>query len=449
MTDREVSPSSTQVEEIPQYRVYKIRWIQLLIYILATFTNAISGMTFAPIESQTSKFFSVTTTQVNTLAIVFLFLYPIGTIISIWLSRKLSMRMIMIIGSLLNLGSFIRLLALINPIYGYIPLIIGQIFPALAAPFFLNSTALFAARWFAPSQRDIATAIGSMANPIGLAIGSLLPSLIINDNPTWQDFFLLLIIESGLTLLATLLLLIIFKSDPPTPPSSSEEHHQTINLKEDLVNLVLNRQYMILLIGFSLGLALFNSITTLLFQLIQPSGYTSEDAGIFGAMVILAGLFSAFLIGIIMDKTHAYRLILKILLIGACGSGVFFILILRPNQYYSLAVSIGLMGFFLLPLLPVSFECAVECTYPIRPEWSTGFLMCLGNILGGIFIFILGDLIKLEPTYKSGQIFIPSSIFMLCFFIISASILFIYRGPYLRLEAERNAVKNPVTHVNI
>ncbi|CAF1279616.1 unnamed protein product [Adineta ricciae] len=153
-----------------------------------------------------------------------------------------------------------------------------------------------------------------------------------------------------------------------------------------------------------------------------------------------------------MDKTHAYRLILKILLIGACGSGIFFVLILRPSQYYPLAVSIGLMGFFLLPLLPVSFECAVECTHPIRAEWSTGLLMCLGNVLGGIFIFILGYLIKLQPTYKSGQILTPASIFMLCLFVVSAATLFIYRGPYLRLEAEKQATErntNSSTNINI
>jgi predicted MFS family arabinose efflux permease len=73
----------------------------------------------------------------------------------------------MIIGGILNLGVFIRLLSLINPTNGYSFLILGQIFPAIAAPFFLNSTALFAARWFAPSQRDIATSICSMANPLG------------------------------------------------------------------------------------------------------------------------------------------------------------------------------------------------------------------------------------------------------------------------------------------
>jgi hypothetical protein len=31
----------------------------------------------------------------------------------------------------------------------------------------MNITALFSARWFAPQQRDLATAICSMGNPLG------------------------------------------------------------------------------------------------------------------------------------------------------------------------------------------------------------------------------------------------------------------------------------------
>lgn len=234
-----------------------------------------------------------------------------------------------------------------------------------------------------------------------------------------------------------MLMVIIFRSNPPTPPSPSEEHHQSIHLKEDFIQLMKNRHYLILLFGFSLGLAAFNSLTTLLAQLIAPTGYSSDQAGILGATVIVAGLLNAFIVGIIMDQTHAYRLILKILLFGACGAGIFFVFVLRPDKFIPLTISIGLMGFFLLPLLPVSFECAVECTYPIRAEWSTGLLLCMGNILGGIFIFILQYLIKLSPTYNSDQMFTPSSIFLLCLFLVSALTLFLFRGPYLRLEAEK------------
>jgi predicted MFS family arabinose efflux permease len=445
MVDEEIALEVTHI--VPQYHVYGIRWIQLLVYFLASFANSIHGMTFAPIESQTKQFYNISTTEVNALAIVCSFVYTVGTILSIWLSRKYSLRIIMIIGSILNLGVFIRVLSLIKPDQGYSALMIGQILPAISAPFFLNSASLFAARWFAPSQRDVATAIGSMANPLGLAMGTLFPSLIINDtNASSKEFFILLIIEAGFTLLTTLLIIIIFRSNPPTPPSSSEEHHQTINIKEDLIKLLTNFHYLTLLFGFSLGVAIFNSITTLLYQLIAPSGYTSNHAGIFGAILIVSGLLNSFIVGFIMDKTHAYQSILKILVIGACASAIFFILILRPNELYPLALSISFMGFFILPLLPVSFECAVECTYPIRSEWSTGLLMCVGNSLGVIFSFISQYLLTLPSTYKLGHIFTPTSIFMLAVFILSSVSLLTYRGPYLRLESEKQANSIPINN---
>lgn len=438
MVDEEVAHESVNV--IPHYYAYSIRWIQLLVYCLASFANAIHGMTFAPIESQTKEFFNISTTEVNALAIVCSFVYTPGTILSIWLSRKYSLRAILIIGSILNLGVFIRVLSLIQPNYGYSALFIGQLLPAISAPFFLNTSALFAARWFPPSQRDLATAIGSMANPLGLAMGTVFPSLIISDkNATSKEFFLLLIIEAGFTLLTTILIIIIFRSNPPTPASPSEEHHQEIHLKEDFIKLLTNVHYLTLLFGFSLGVAIFNSITTLLYQLIAPSEYTSNHAGIFGAILIVSGLLNSFIAGFVMDKTHAYRSILKILVICACASAVFFILILRPNELYPLALSIGFMGFFILPLLPISFECAVECTYPIRAEWSTGLLMCAGNTLGVIFSFMTQYLITLAPKYQPGHIFTPVSIYLLCIFILSSLSLLTYRGPYLRLEAEKQA----------
>ncbi|CAF4843782.1 unnamed protein product, partial [Rotaria sp. Silwood1] len=132
--------------EVTNYRVYRIRWIQLLIYVLPILANATHSMTFVPIESQTSIFFGITITQVNALAIVFQFLYAIDIILSIWVYRFLSMRVEMIVGSILNLGVFIRLLSLISPTSGYPALIIGLILPAIAQSVFLNITALFAAQ---------------------------------------------------------------------------------------------------------------------------------------------------------------------------------------------------------------------------------------------------------------------------------------------------------------
>ena len=84
------------------------------------------------------QFYNISTTEVNALAIVCSFIYTPGTILSIWLSRKFSIRIIMIIGSVLNLGVFIRLFSLIQPEQGYAALMIGQILAAISAPFFLT-----------------------------------------------------------------------------------------------------------------------------------------------------------------------------------------------------------------------------------------------------------------------------------------------------------------------
>ncbi|CAF3593028.1 unnamed protein product [Rotaria sp. Silwood1] len=210
-------------------------------------------MTFASIESETATFFNITSVQVNILAIIFFFLYIPGTALAIKAYQKFSMRNGMIIGALLNSGVWIRLFALISPNRGYAALVIGQIFPSMAGPFFLNLTAEFAARWFPPKQRDVATALCSMANPLGGAVGSLLPSLVVIDGSSSHQFFLLLLIEAAFTTLAAFLVIVVIRSEPPSPPSPSEEHHQSIDIREDLKRLLTNRHYLILLFGFALG----------------------------------------------------------------------------------------------------------------------------------------------------------------------------------------------------
>ena len=204
--------------------------------------------------------------------------------------------------------------------------------------------------------------------------------------------------------------------------------------------LFTNRHYLILLFSFSLGLALFYAIATLLAQLIEPAEYSSDDGEIFGAILMVAGLLNAVIVGLIMDRTRAYRLILKMLLLGACASGIYFVLILQPNQLYPVAVSLGLTEFFLLPLLPISFGCVVECTYPIRAKWSTGLLLCIGNALGGVFICVLGYLTTLPLVLKSNVIITPASIFILCCFVMATLVLMMYKDPYRRLAADRSSV---------
>ncbi|CAF1478776.1 unnamed protein product [Rotaria magnacalcarata] len=438
-TRRKTKPSPVIAVPPENYRVYSIRWLQLIIYALVTFCNGIFPSTFSPIESQATSFFAISTTQNTVLVVISLFLYAPGTVLSMWAFQRFSMRTVMIIGSLMNLGAWIRLFSLITPNQGYAALVLGQILPGLSAPIFFNAAAQFSTRWFARGQRDIITAVCSMANPLGLAFGFLFPSLIITNSSSSGQFLIVFATEAGFATVIALIVIISYRSSPPTPPSASDQQ-QASEFKRDFLLLLKNGHYLVLLFAFSIGFGLFNALISLLYELIQPSGYSSSDAGLFGAVTILSGLVSAAIAGVIMDCTHAYLAILKLLSLGACGSVVYFVIILRPSMFYPLGLSFVLMGFFLLPLLPIVFECAIECTYPICSAWSIGLLLCVGNVLGGVFTFVLKVLIEKAPNYTSGVIFTPASIFIFSAAICSTLILLFYHGPYLRLKAETENV---------
>lgn len=66
----------------------------------------------------------------------------------------------------------------------------------------------------------------------------------------------------------------------------------------DHINILFsNRDYVILFIAFSIGVGFFNSLMTLLNQIVSPFGYSNDDAGTFGAVFIVAGLIGAGIIG--------------------------------------------------------------------------------------------------------------------------------------------------------
>jgi hypothetical protein len=60
-----------------------------------------------------------------------------------------------------------------------VELIVRSMLAAIAQPFILNAPPLVAANWFPENQRTIATTIASVANPVGVAIGFVLPPAVV------------------------------------------------------------------------------------------------------------------------------------------------------------------------------------------------------------------------------------------------------------------------------
>ena len=99
----------------------------------------------------------------------------------------------------------------------------------------------------------------------------------------------------------------------------------------------------------------------------------------------MCGLIGAGIAGKLMEKTRAYRTILKAG-VGLCVcTTVFLVAMLFSNNYWPLLIAFGMLGMSILPLLPVMMENCAECTYPVPEDLSMGILF-VGQSMMQLFI---------------------------------------------------------------
>lgn len=106
-------------------------------------------------------------------------------------------------------------------------------------------------------------------------------------------------------------------------------------------------------------------------------------------MFILSGLIGAGIVGKVMEKTKAYKTLLRGGIVVCCLSTCLVLAMLYSNNFWPLTISWAILGCFVLPLLPIMMENCAECTYPVPEEVSMGILFAGCNILGLGFIFAI------------------------------------------------------------
>jgi len=125
---------------------------------------------------------------------------------------------------------------------------------------------------------------------------------------------------------------------------------------------------------------------------VSPYGYTDNDAGIAGAILILTGLVVAAVISPLIDRYHIFIPVARILVLIVSICYLVLIWVIRPNAYAGICVICALLGAASFSLLPLALELSVELTHPIPPEVSASIYWIGGEFLGGIFIIIMNAL---------------------------------------------------------
>lgn len=362
--------------EQTDFKVYKYRWIMLTVYMFIVIINQLLWITFAPVTAAATAFYHVSDLQIGLLSMSFMIVFIFFSIPASWVIDAYGLKLGVGIGAVLT-GVFGMMRGMVAD--NYTLLLIAQIGIAIGQPFLVNAITKLAARWFPMRERAMASGLGTLAMYIGVLVGMLLTPYL-----TTQFGLLQMLYIYGVTSVIAAFIFILFaKERPKTPPCHAHEEARSL-VWDGLRDTLKNKNFYWLLLIFFVGLGVFNSVTTWIEDILRPRGFSAEQAGYSGGMMIMGGILGALIIPILSDKYQKRKFFIIVALTGCIVglTGVTF-----TENYMLLLVFSFLLGFFLLSAGPVGFQYGAEITYPASEGTSNGLMILAGQISGIIFIF--------------------------------------------------------------
>jgi len=387
-----------------KYKLYSYRWVVLVVFMFINLTIQMLWTTYAPIMGPAAAFYGVTDLQIGLLSMTFMIAYvPLSIPVS-WVIDTYGFRIGVGIGAvLMGVFSLTRGFAGAN----YSLVLCSTIGIAIAQPFLLNAWTTVPAKWFPAEARATAVGLITLANLVGAALGMVLTPVLIETMPisTVQ------LIYGGITAFSSVLFLLLAREKPVTPPCAPGEETRALMLDGLKHALKIKPFWLYLLVSF-IGLGIFNGLTTWIEAIIRPRGFTPNDAGTLGALMIVGGLIGAVVLPALSDKQGKRQFYLMLAFVGAIPGllGITF-----ATSSALLFGSAALMGFFLVSALPIGMQYAAEITYPTPEGTSNGLIQLFGQA-AVVFVFIM------ESMKSSNGSFTPSLLLALGLLVLSVGI---------------------------
>lgn len=385
-----------------KHKLYGYRWVLLVVFMLINLTIQTLWITYAPITGPAATFYGVTDLQIGLLSMVFMIAFvPLSIPVS-WLIDTYGFRLAVSIGAIL-MGVFgiVRGLAGTN----YSLVLWSTIGIAIAQPFLLNAWTTIPAKWFAFEERATTVGLITLANLIGTALGMVLTPILIES----MSIANVQSIYGGVSAVAAVLFVVLARETPPTPPGPDGSEVRALML-DGLKHAIKVRPFWFDLAVSFIGLGIFNGVTTWIEAIIRPRGFTPNDAGSLGALMIVGGLIGAVVIPALSDKQRMRQRYLYVAFIGAIPGliGLTF-----ATTRWLLFTSAFAMGFFLVSAMPIAMQYAAEITHPTPEGTSNGLMQLTGQ---GAFVFVY----IMEALRTSDGSFTPALLLAIGLLVVSA-----------------------------
>ena len=316
------------------------------------------------------KYYGVSSLSISMLSMSYMIMFIIFSMPASYVIDKFGYRYSLIIGALLT-----AVFGLIRALYAdnFTIVLISQFIIAVGQPFLLNISTKVPANWFPISERSTAAGILIMAQYIGFAVPMVLSPSIAEKSGIPKVFMIFAIIA----IISAFLAIAFTKEKPKIAPPGPNYESDEIN-KGSLKGLFKNKPYLIALFICFISMGIFNTI-------LLPRGITSVQAGVIGAVFVIAGIIGAALLPIISDKigVRIPVIITAVILLTPLYIGLTFI-----NGFVLLCIIAGAAGFTVMGVAPILFQHGSEVAYPIKEGTSLGVILLMGQISGALFVYV-------------------------------------------------------------
>jgi MFS family permease len=378
---------------------------------LVNITIQILWISYTPIMGPAAKFYGVTDLKIGLLSMSFMIAFiPLSIPVS-WVIDTYGFRLAVGIGAvMMGVFGILRGIAGVN----YTLVLWSTFGIAAAQPFLLNTWTKVPANWFALEDRATMVGLVTLASLVGTALGFGLTPVLLESYSisTIQLYY-------GVIAAVSAVLFIVFSREtPPTPPCPPGQEVRTLMLDGLKHALTVKVFWFGLAITF-VGLGIFNGVSTWVEGIIRPRGFTPNDAGTLGALMIVGGVIGAVVLPALSDKYHKRQLFLFISFIGAIPGliGLTFV-----TSGLLLFVSAFVLGFFLTSAMPVIMQYTAEVTHPTPEGTSNGLVQLFGQA-SVVFVFFM------EALKNSDGAFTPALLVAAGFLIISLFFIWQMKDP--------------------
>lgn len=398
-----------------RYRVYSARWLVLAVCCLLALSNSMLWLSFITLSEQTAEFYcratecsaAFLTNQIFQLVAV------VTGIGGMYITDNYGIRLSIMCGTTLNfVGSLVRVVSSVplidNTVTRQALLHIGSIIVASAQAFFLVLPSKIAEAWFPEHQRSLANVLTFIANPFGVVLGTIIPSLYFGGSnklrPSPWDMFEFNASMAVMTTLTFMLSLFIRRGEPPTPPSASSENHSSRAppFWKAIGICFRNKQFVIQLFTFGLAFAELWGFMVIMSDIITEQGYNLY--GYPTALAALVGMAASLVCGAVADCTKRFKELIRICWVCFALVIIFTRIWLRrkwtgAGDSVVFLTACAFMGAFSIPQFPIGIEMGVETTFPVYEATSSGLLVLSGQLWMFIMYYAFETSKRLKIIY--------------------------------------------------